>query len=519
MAVVPGACLLLTSTVKINESLWPYDVKRLLELALLTLLFLVVLLNSTLRAGFGQQIKRLPAWIGAAISVFFFLGVLSSIDNARSAASASYSLADVALYGLLVLGVFSIAACRKIAGRNFDQAVILLLSLLAVAVGLQELLGVIAAWNSGVEFNPEIALLHFSYPRFYNQVQTWSIPVITALPLIFPGKPLNRILCVAALGLEWYVMLATGGRGSIASVTTAILLAILILPGIRSTLAVYSAAGLVTGVMIYGLVLMGHHHLRLAPPAVSVQSHKAVTAAGQKPAEMEKRHIIRDGGDEARRFSEPLTGSRLWTFSGRIPLWRDSLRDAVSHPLLGTGPMNYACTGPLNRSAHPHNFLLQIAGEWGIPALLILLAALARGWIGLWRYLSAGGEANGVETLLAGFLATSLLAASLHACLSGVLVMPASQIAGLLVCGWLLGLLPGPSPDRRKQMSTVVLLASGLAMGITLLAFARQELAVAELHWQQTAILDRGIPRLWQNGKVCGLYMEHGDAGTKTAKS
>ena len=103
-----------------------------------------------------------------------------------------------------------------------------------------------------------------------------------------------------------------------------------------------------------------------------------------------------------------------------------------------------------------------------------------------------------------------MLAAAVHACLSGVLVMPASQAAGVLVCGWLLGLLPNDAPARIANLSATILLRSGLVMSLALFAFALHEITVSDLMLEQTQMLDRGIPRFWQNGKVCRIYRETG---------
>jgi hypothetical protein len=417
-----------------------------------------------------------------------------------------YSLAEVALLGNLLLAVFCVAALRLAGGRFFDQPAMLMIALVAVGVGLQELLGVFASWNSGMEFNPDIALLHYSYPRFYNQVQTWSIPAIVALPLVFPGKFLVKVLCLTALALEFYVLLATGGRGSIVAVSLAILTGILFLPGLRKTLIFYPLTGFLAGLMIYGAVLIGHQTLLQHGAADVIKpDHRAQSEKSSGNPDKE-RNDIQTFGKRGGRFSEPLTGERIWTFSGRLPLWHDALRDARGHPLLGIGPINFACTGPPYRSAHPHNFPLQIAGEWGITALVLLLMMMAFGCIRLWRSLRAGKEARANNTPLTGFLATALLAAAIHACLSGVLVMPASQVTGVLVCGWLLGLLPAPVSIRTSNYSAPVLLTFGLALSASLLAFTWHEFADAELRFEQTPLLDRGIPRLWQNGKVCRLY-------------
>jgi hypothetical protein len=439
--------------------------------------------------------------------------------------SLMYSLAEVSLLSLLVLAALCLAACRQAAGTLFDRTALLLLALVAVAVGLQELLGVVAAWNANVGFHPRIALLHFSYPRFYNQIQSWSIPVIAALPLVFPGKPLAKLFCVAALALEWYVVIATGGRGSMVGVGGALLIAVIFLPAMRNTLIQYQISGLLGAMLIYGLVVFGHQQLAgggFSNPSESALSAPLAGAPGQTDDQAQAIQGTADGAAIVQdapvprrpgmagsgRFLEPLTGRRVWTSSGRIAMWRGTLRDARTHPLLGIGPMNYACTGPLYRAAHPHNFPLQFMAEWGIPAFLLFLLVAGFLFLSLFRTLRRPRACCEPVMPLAGFLATALLAAAIHACLSGVLVMPASQVAGVLVGGWLLGTLPAQASPRLAKGPASLLLLSGLALSFALLAFARQEIAVAELRLEQTPIMDRGIPRLWQNGKVCRLYRD-----------
>ncbi len=372
-----GGYLLLTSTVRLNTTLWQYDVKRILELCLLPLIFAAVLLDGSLRSSFRQQLGRIPPWMLGVLSVILGLGVLSSAHNSTSAMSLVYSLAEVSLFSLLILAALCVAACRQVAGAIFDQAAILLLALVALAVGLQELLGVLAAWNSGMEFIPRIALLHFSWPRFYNQVQTWSIPVIAALPLVFPGKPLAKALCVTALALESYVLLASGGRGSMVAVSLALLTAMIMLPSIRKPLTLYSLTGLLGGLLIYSLVAVSQQNLPRDDLASLTKAERPA------PAEKAEARTAPDGaaqktpGARVKHFTEPMSSRRMWSASGRLAIWRDALHDAQSHPLLGIGPMNYACIGPLNRAAHPHNFPLQFASEWGVSAVLLLLLVAA----------------------------------------------------------------------------------------------------------------------------------------------
>ncbi|NKI71930.1 hypothetical protein GN109_21125 [Collimonas pratensis] len=67
--------------------------------------------------------------------------------------------------------------------------------------------------------------------------------------------------------------------------------------------------------------------------------------------------------------------------SSRWPLWVRAWEIVMAHPWLEAGPLHFAHFGrDLQIGAHPHNWVLQIACEWGIPALLCLMSAIALGF-------------------------------------------------------------------------------------------------------------------------------------------
>lgn len=518
VAILLGGYLLVTSTVTLSATLWKFDVKRILELCLFPLIFATLLFNPSLRRAFRDQLQRIPRWVAIILLVLLLLGIVSSAFNATSTMSLLYSLAEVSLLSLWLVAVLAVAACRQLAGTVFDQVAIALITLVGLAVGVQELTGVFAALSVGMEFHPRIALLHFSWPRFYNQMQAWSIPLIAALPLVFPGKPLAKFFCVITLVLEWYVVIATGARGTMVGVAGALLAAAAFLPAIRKPLIQYQLAGLIGAFLIYALVVIGHQQLVSNDPAGGpVSSHSASSEAepGQSADQVAEHTAdwaaaIQALGDSSGSFTEPLTGKRVRTSSGRIAMWRGTFQDARTHPLLGIGPMNYACQGPIYRAGHPHNFPLQFMAEWGIPALLLLLFTAGALLFKLAETLRTPDTSFVQPAALAGYFATGVVAAMILAGLDGVMTMPASQVTGVLVCGCLLGLLPGWSANKGSSAKALLVLTLALAVSFAFLAFARQEISVAELRWEQTPVMDRGIPRLWQNGKVCRLYREAG---------
>jgi O-antigen ligase len=85
------------------------------------------------------------------------------------------------------------------------------------------------------------------------------------------------------------------------------------------------------------------------------------------------------------------------TTSRRLDFFRSSLAAMASHPLTGVGLAgwsNYyygAYSGP-DRAAYPHNFVLEVAAEQGIPGLTALLVLLGAMIVALRRVRSAHSE-------------------------------------------------------------------------------------------------------------------------------
>ena len=108
--------------------------------------------------------------------------------------------------------------------------------------------------------------------------------------------------------------------------------------------------------------------------------------------------------------------------------------------------------------AHPHNWILQVAVEWGILALALLAIAL------VWLARAIKHRAAVHE----GIVAVTL---SFAVCLTlglvdGNLVMPVSQIGAALTAGILIGGLRWSFPDdkRRGSLSAYSIATSFLAV-------------------------------------------------------
>jgi hypothetical protein len=134
---------------------------------------------------------------------------------------------------------------------------------------------------------------------------------------------------------------------------------------------------------------------------------------------------------------------------------------------------------------------------------LFLILAIT---IGL-RFLKGIKWQNGVNLTgppLQAMLATSLIAGIILACLDGVLIMPASQVAMILIAGWVLSL-----SGMARSLSSPALTASTPIIAALLLAsftlvFAAREITQAQENNIHHEPDHQMAPRFWQDGKACG---------------
>jgi hypothetical protein len=410
-----------------------------------------------------------------------------------------------------------VAACRAIAGTKFDQLAMFCLALLGLAIGLQELIGVAVAWRSGYQFSYDIALVHFAHPRFYNQLQSWMVPLLAALPVVFSRHRPAALLCVLILGLHWYILLMTGARGSTLSLLAAFGASLLLFPQARRQIIKWQSAGIVLGALIYSLMLLG--------PDTGFEPLTTQTQLQNSPkthsAMMDSSGASDQSGEASGKDSNPYfelsLGRPMLNTSGRLRMWRMAAEFGRENPVLGIGPMNYACKGLPGWAGHPHNFAMQLLSEWGLPATLLALSLLFFVLARLIKRLKTrvGENLTGLWQLQVA-LSTSVLAAIMYSSFSAVLIMPASQVTTILICGWLLGTFSPVSvtaidlsAERRgiqHRRASIIILVTSLTATIALLTFGSYETKRMGIYQEQLHRTDQTLPRFWQLGKVCRLH-------------
>jgi hypothetical protein len=159
---------------------------------------------------------------------------------------------------------------------------------------------------------------------------------------------------------------------------------------------------------------------------------------------------------------------------------------------------------------HPHNALLQWAAEWGLVSTIIVIFIVLWGyvqWVRQCRQVVEHSKDKEIELRIA--LTVSLTAASIHAMLSGIIVMPLSQLVGALIIGICLGIYH-IEQKIEKTPSTAVSMQRGLSYRVGILVTVGAILISALSTWLgavelRKTLLDTSYneslyPRIWLPG-------------------
>ncbi|KGF80433.1 hypothetical protein IA69_18875 [Massilia sp. JS1662] len=440
----------------------------------------LIQISAVLLAGGLAPIERkttaahmLSGRAGALLAMFFVLGMLSAA-SAFSPRFASFEVAN--LFLLYLLG--SLVAAEI--AHNGQQSILLVLRCLGVICAFYVFLFIVA-YVSGLSLGIPLALddftTNFSNIRFFNHAQTSTLPLLILLCCLTPRASRLRWLWMAVATYWWMALYATTGRGTLLGmaagcVAVAVLARRRAVPYLRQV-ALTAALGLIAYFFF----------LTVVPALLGADGMSSFSYAFQRTA------------------ADPA--------SGRAPLWRLAAGLIAQHPWLGVGPMHFAhYTGGLHIAAHPHDWLLQVAVEWGLPALLCLLVAVV---YGLRALLAAGtriqhGDAAN-ETIFVALL-TGVGAILVDGLVSGIFVMPQSQLAFALYLGCAIGWQRAMRPAtqsapggtwRGVSTACIVVAMAGVIAGAWPGAAARlrgEEMTAAE----QAINTGTQWPRLWKAG-------------------
>lgn len=398
--------------------------------AVLGFLVAVPGVNSVIGLGSGHDLARIAQWFVAALcaatllvdrptpavasdwhvdwrfwTLLLLMVGLGAISTVRAAVP-QWALRETAVW----LGMLAVAMVVARAGtarlRDLAWAVAGGMALYGLTMLCFVLVGMLA---TGKAPNPNHLSIHYGNYRLFNHVQTVALPLLAAIAAS-TGEARLRLVTRIALVVNVALLVFLAGRGTILALAGASVFVAVVFRRSSLTYLRSLAVGAAGGLLLWAVCFVALPWL-LSGPLDLVKVMRADNLAGD---------------------------------SSRFFLWSTAVHDVQQAPWFGKGPMHYAhyATHANEKAAHPHNFYLQVAAEWGVPFLLagLTLAAVA------YRRLVKGIQQtidradapgrSGADVCVGVALAATLLGCALDALVSGNLVMPVSQVWFAVAAGW-----------------------------------------------------------------------------------
>lgn len=388
------------------------------------------------------------------------LGLASALRAKRP----ELALYDWSLYVLLAYWAMSMrfedARWRAFAAAAFG-------AIPATAYGAAVLANYVSSWLVAIPVGDGTFLAGFSNPRFPAQLEALTLPFLYVAFREAPSRGWRMAAgCVAAVW--WMCLIGSGSRTAFIALLVAAAVLLVAGPACRRSLTWQLRFALI-GALLYALLF-------LAVPKL----------AGVAPT-MDAGHLFYASSVQA-----------------RVELARIAIEMALNHPLLGVGPMHFAF--PANEfGAHPHNFWLQLAAEWGVMAATIVGLVVALLAVRLLRAARAARDDTRSSSLIAASLA-ALVIWVVGTQADGYMVIPTSQIASAFVLMFASQAYPA-SGRALPQEHGVALLWRGLAVlalaALAWLPFSSFGAPTArEVAWRAAHPQAAFWPRFWQQGWI-----------------
>lgn len=389
-----GLALLAMNGLDWHPELTWYDQHRIEQVVLLGMMAFGTL--SLWRGDMGETLACLPLWAKAGVSGAFGLGLVSGL----TAVYPRFAILEWATLLLLVGMALVLGGAARRGRRTFDIWAFRLVVAIAAVIVLKIMAGYLAATVLGGKLDT-IMLFEgaFSNRRFFGQAASMIMPLL-AYPLLRGDSSRSmRTAVFALLAVWWMLTIVSGTRGTwIALAVAATVLGACAWRASAGWLKVQMLA-LGAGALMFGILFVW------LPRWIGLD------------ASLENRLI------------------NVTTLSGREVLWSLAWTQIQFHPWLGIGPMHLAAIRN-DFGAHPHNAVLQLAAEWGVPAALALILPVAAGML---RVVARLRENEVTPNVLLVCLTGGLLAAGAQSMVDGVIVVPYTQTLLVLVAGWTLG--------------------------------------------------------------------------------
>ncbi len=395
-----------------------HDSQRLLELLLIAL----ILLHSIIFRSQNSYFTAIPN-----IRYAFYVLITLAIASAYLAKSPRHAIIEVSLFSglsyltLFVVNLYHENNTRLIKWLTYAFWAGILLSMVSFYVGY------ITATTFSTPLVWPNPLTGFSNIRSFNQYQLWTLGLIT-LPLLtldFKSAQTRRYLHFG-LVCWWVLLFYSASRGALLAwlvglLATAVIYRKLAWPFIRLQL-MHITAGFISYQILFKFI-------------PNLRGSALVTGT-----------IMRD------------------TSSDRLELWRLCIAIIQDHPIFGVGPMHFAWVS--QTSAHPHNSVLQIMAEFGLPAALIILAMAFYGlrcWLKRFSLKNLQADTT-LNSTLAIVLFFTIVTNAAYSLVDGVIVMPISQVMLFTFIGLMIAFYSHGHVVEVKRKSVLMPIMAGVVL-------------------------------------------------------
>lgn len=471
----------------IFNNILPYDQRRILQIFLLSATSVIFLVVPDYRKIIIQILDSLTVPIKISVAAFLYLGLVSAV-------LAKIPMAGFLEWSLFFLLIFFAISWCALALKAGETSYYLLTLCVFIAIAAY-VYPVVSGYRYAIEHHAALYLFpYFINIRFFSQFAVFTVGLLPLADYWAKTKSLTslRIVIFLLSGFWWALIILNGSRGLFFGVIIASLLCLLIF---KKTILAW--AWRQTCFIILGIVgVMG------------------ITRLIANPAFTDKQNVVTNNIKHIDTISHS-------TLQPRIELLKYSLYLIKNHPWFGVGPMHFSYAPPAllqqtdNVVAHPHNFLLLIFAEWGIPAgiaFVFVMLMMIFNFIKINYYVSKKSENNNNKIIFICFT-ISLIAGLFNAFVSGETVMPLSQTIFAVIAGSCMGLyfkenaiLKNSALIKGKLIYlSVLIIAIGFSIFIMIscVIVTAPTLTQNEISWLQSQ--KQGLntpfnPRFWMQG-------------------
>ncbi|MBK2126083.1 O-antigen ligase family protein [Fangia hongkongensis] len=393
------------------EKIFYYDQRRMIQLVLLSATAIIALLHSPLRAFivscFSNNYK-----IALIVALLLLSLVISSLNAYYPTISFLY------LSQWILLGIFALACCYLCLENQNNIRYFMLLGIVFfiiicsyIAYGYINLDDL--TQNQSMLSKRSALIVHpqFLNPRFLDQLLAGLLPLSGAL-ILLSKNPLLKLLTLIGISAGFYLTIITGSRANLVIIFAIFIFGSLFFRRLFLRYFIY---------MLLAFVIAFFAYL-----AIQYLTGAEIISALERQGEFLR-------------------------YNDRAPLIELSINIWKAHPIFGAGSGMYAHYAYLSHNitaAHPHNMWVMLLAEWGIIGILCVVALFIALGLKLFQYRKA--LQNNLYAMASLFALIGLLVKGL---VSGIIVMPASQMLFAVIIGILLSVILSVRQENQKHIA------------------------------------------------------------------